>query len=84
MTKSEGSAEFIPQQVARCVVGCVDHSLLTTTFVHSFPSGVHVSRFLTVGVLAFGSFLSLASAPASAQSEPRYRVTVTNLTKGQT
>lgn len=34
--------------------------------------------------LAFGSLLPLASAPAAAQSELRYRVTVTNLTKGQT
>lgn len=34
--------------------------------------------------LSFVSLLPLAAAPVVAQSEPRYRVTVTNLTKGQT
>jgi hypothetical protein len=43
-----------------------------------------MSRVFTVSLLACASLVSLAVGPASAQSDLRYRVTVTNLTKGQT
>lgn len=39
---------------------------------------------IAVATITFASLLGLASAPAAAQSAPRYRVTITNLTKGQT
>ena len=39
---------------------------------------------ISVAAVASVLLLGLASAPAWAQSAPRYRVTITNLTKGQT